>query len=359
MKWKPDWPKAKENLVKWWRGEGLAMSLMGPREEPIEPLARPAEPADRTKRMLDPVYRCLRAEYAMANTQYYAESFPYLSTSLGPGTLCTMIGAKPNFSGTVWFEPCIDDPDTYGPIRFDPAGNKWWDAHMAIIDEGVRRANGRYLVAIPDLIENMDTLASLRGNEALLCDLFDRPAWVHEKLAEINEVYFDVFDRMCQKVRDEDGGNAYVWLNLWGPGRTAKVQCDMSCMISPRTFDEFVVPYLTEQCEWLDYSAYHLDGEDALGHLDSLLAIEPLNAIQWTPVGASGKIAGMPACGSPHWYDLYRRIKAGGKSVIVIGVKGPEVIPLLDAVGPEGMFVLLWADRPEAEKLAEAVEQYR
>jgi hypothetical protein len=105
-------------------------------------------------------------------------------------------------------------------------------------------------------------------------------------------------------------------------------------MISPPMFREFVVPYLDEQCAWLDYAMYHLDGTQAIPQLRNLLACEHLDAIEWTPQ------AGLPGGGSPRWYDLYREIKAAGKSVQAIGVAFDEVEPLLDAVGHEGMYVM-------------------
>ena len=103
-------------------------------------------------------------------------------------------------------------------------------------------------------------------------------------------------------------------------------------------FRRFVQPALTRQCAWLDYSLFHLDGTQAIPQLDNLLSIEPLRAIEWTPQ------AGLPGGGSPRWYDLYRRIRAAGKSVQAIGVRPEEVEPLLDAVGAEGMFVMVAAD---------------
>jgi hypothetical protein len=291
----------------------------------------------------------------MAATAFLAEAFPYLDTQIGPGSLGTFLGARPNFApNTVWYDPCIDDPEEFGPIRFVPEGNRWWNVHLALIDEGLRRARGRYLVGIPDLIENIDTLAAMRGTERLLTDLIDRPGWVKERLAETNEAFFAAFGLMYDRVKDEQGGNAFAAFRIWGPGRTAKVQCDFSCMISPRMFREFVVPPLAAQCEWLDYSLYHLDGTQAVQHLDALLEIETLDAIEWTPQ------AGVPGGGSPRWYDLYRRIRAGGKSVQAVGVEIDEVVPLLDAVGPAGLFIITCApDERAAERLLAAVEPYR
>ena len=355
LKWKPDWQEAKANLVKWWAHQGLALSLTAPREKPLEKVPKPEKPADLLASWLDPQYRCSKAEHEMANTFYGGEAFPYFDVILGPGSLGTFLGAKPGFTDrTVWYDPCIADPDACGPIRFDPKGNRWWDAHLALVDEGLRRSRGRYLVGMPDLIENIDTLAALRGTEPLLMDLIERPAWIHPRLAEINQAFFAAFDAIFERIRDADGGNAFAAFQIWGPGRTAKVQCDFSCMISPAMFREFVVPYLAAQCQWLDYSMYHLDGTTALQHLDALLAIEPLDAVEWTPQH------GIPGGGSPQWYDLYRRILKGGKSVQAVGVAASEVVPLLDAVGPKGMYVGAHCQNPqELETLCKQVEKYR
>ena len=360
MNWKPDWPEVKERYARWWRREGLVVYLTAPREVPIEPAEHPGPPRDWPTRWTDPRYVCDLAEHRMARTFYAADAFPYLCVNLGPGSLGTFLGVRPCFEeGTTWYEPCIEDPDTFGAIRFEPAGNHWLDVHMAVIDEAVRRSGGRYLVSMPDLVENLDTLAALRGSEQVLADLLDRPAWVRQKLDEINEAFFAAFDLIRGRIVDGDGGNAFVF-SIWGPGRTAKVQCDISCMISPKMFREFVAPPLAAQCEWLDYSLYHLDGDDALGHLDALLEIESLDAIEWTPVGSSTPNPDSPTGGSPHWYDLYRRIKAAGKGVQAMGVTADEVVPLIEAVGPEGLYVSARApDQKAAEKLAERVSQYR
>ena len=170
------------------------------------------------------------------------------------------------------------------------------------------------------------------------------------KLAEINQAFFECYDEMYRVLRDPSGGSAWCAFAIWGSGKVAKVQCDFSCMISADMFREFVVPSLREQCAWLDHSLYHLDGTQAMHHLDALLEIPELDAIEWTPQ------AGLPGGGDPQWYDFYRRIKAGGKSVQAIGVQADEVLPLLDAVGPEGMYISCWAkNETEARDLLRRV----
>lgn len=199
----------------------------------------------------------------------------------------------------------------------------------------------------------MDVLASLRGAQTLLFDLSERPEWVEEKIREINEVWFAAYDRIYEIIKLDDGSSAFGAFYLWGPGKTAKLQCDTSAMFSPKMYRRFVVPALTEQCTWLDHSLYHLDGTQAMLHLDALLGIESLDAIEWTPQ------AGIETGGHKRWHDLYRRILAAGKSVQVVNVEPDELVPLLDAIGTKGVYVLSqFNDEREVEQTLKRLERY-
>jgi hypothetical protein len=273
---------------------------------------------------------------------------------VGAGDLAAFLGAGWHFADdTVWFEPVIEDPEHHPPLKFDP-DNGPFRKLLAMTRANVERAAGRYLVGMTDIVENVDILSAMRDPQTLMMDLIERPAWVRRCVEQINQAYFEVFDAFYEVIKDPIGGNAFAAFNVWGPGKTAKVQCDACAMFSPAMFREFVAPGLTEQCAWLDYSMYHLDGPAAMVHTDELLSIEPLDAIEWTPG------AGQPGGGDPCWYDFYRRVKAGGKAVQAIGVRYDEVIPLLDAVGPEGMYIMTGAaNEDDAMALVEKVEAYR
>jgi hypothetical protein len=209
-------------------------------------------------------------------------------------------------------------------------------------------------VGCPDLVENIDILSALRGSQNLLMDLIENPDWVSEKVAENNAVWFEAYNRIYEIIKDEDGNACYQSFNLWGTGKTAKVQCDASAMFSPDMFERFVLPALTEQCNRLDYSMFHPDGHQCIPHLDLLLSIESLDAVEWTPDPQ------VPGGGSPQWYSMYPKILDAGKSVQAILVQPEEVIPLLDAVGGKGMYIRTSVDsEEEAELLVRNVEQYR
>ena len=365
-----DWTTKREHYVAWWQQAGTVLHVLAPRESARRDESNPQAPffylvagldttltyptpEAATKAWLAPTQRAADAARFMTGIAYCGDAFPFYDTNLGPGNLATFLGSTPSYAAdTVWYHPCIDDADNYGPLVFSPE-NDWFQRQKAIIEQGVALSQGRYMVSMPDLVEGLDILASLRGTDKLLFDLLDRPAFVTQRLAEINQAYFAAFDAFYSQIAAPWGGNVFSAFAIWGPGKTGKVQCDAAAMISPEMFAQFAVPALQEQCAWLDYSMYHLDGTQAIRHLDLLLGIDELDAIEWTPQ------VNQPQGGDPAWYDLYRRIRAAGKGVQAINVSPEQVIPLLEAVGPDGMFVMVNVDsEPAAFELVAQVERY-
>ena len=118
-------------------------------------------------------------------------------------------------------------------------------------------------------------------------------------------------------------------------------------------YRRFVQPFIREQCQKIDYTLYHLDGVGAMHHLPALLEIEELNAIQWTPG------VGEPQGGSPKWYDLYKKILAGGKSIMACWVTLDELKPLLDNIGADGVHLEMdFHNEREVEQAMRIVEEY-
>lgn len=332
--WKEDWPKARAAMVDWWAGKGLALHVTAPKDEPWADFPAPDAPPDYETHWYSVEHRVRRELHRMSHTFYGGVAAPMFNADIGPGTLGMFLGAKPVLDeDTVWSEPVIDDPDTCGPIRFTP-DTESWAIYNALHDAAREHMDGRYLVGYPDLIENIDTLMQLRGSQPLIWDLMERPEWVKDRLWEINAAYFEVMDILWPRVADPWGGSCQVGFDIWGPGRTTKIECDFMVMISPKMFREFVMPPMEEIGAYLDHALFHVDGPEALPNLDNVLAMDYVQAIEFTPR------YGQPWGGDPMWYDLYRRIRAGGKAVQAVFVEPEEVMPLIDAVGAEGMFIM-------------------
>lgn len=354
--WKDNWDETRGHFLDWWDHKGflLGSGIEKPLAKPHATVAEPRKPKTLDECYMNAQYRAQAARYEISRKSFAGDAIPVADTNFGPGSLGTFLGSTPHFAPeTVWYTPTIPDPDKCGPLVFDPQA-EWWKMHEAVITESVRLSEGNYFVGCPDLIEGIDTLAELRDNEPLMMDMYDRPQWVKDKVAEINKVWFEAYGRIYDMIKFDDGSSVFGPFRVWSSGKGAKLQCDESAMFSPDMFEEFVVPALTEQCRYLDHSIFHLDGTQCIAHLDHLLAIEELDAIEWTP---QARIA---RGGEAHWYDLYRRILEGGKSLQVVMIEPKEIIPLFEAVGAKGVYVMAtFPDEKSMKEMVEATKKYR
>jgi len=336
--WKPNWDETKKHFNDFWNRKGVVIASWGPPKavKQIEPVQEVGCP-DIREYYLNPVLRAKVNHYRLSEGYFGADVLPLSDTFFGPGSLATFIGSEPGISDeTIWFEPCVmneSEPEKLPPLKFDPE-NKWWKLTEQTLKECVRLGKGKYMVGCPDLVENIDVLSSLRDPQTLMFDMIERPEWVKQKVWEINKVWFEAYQRIYDIIKLDDGSSSWAAFRVWGAGKTAKLQCDASAMFSPEMFKEFVVPALTEQCSWLDNSLYHLDGTQAMCHLDALLAIKELDAIEWTPQ------AGIEPGAHPRWFDLYRKIIDAGKSVQIMSVGHDDLKPMLDKIGRDGIYVM-------------------
>ena len=342
MEFKPDWDEARERFVTWWNGshhERVTLAVMAPRRVDLPPFELPAE---LRTRWLDPEVRIAEAERQFRSTHYLGEAFPYFDTHLGPGSLALYLGCPGILhETTVWYGPIATAPDEVPPLEFDP-DDVWWQASRRLAEEGAKRGEGRYLTSVPDLIENLDTVVSFLGVRETMLALKDDPEGVRRLIEEVNQLYFAYYDELYDLVAGPRLGSCFSAFQIWGPGKTAKLQCDASAMISPEAFAEFVAPALVEQASRLDFAAYHLDGPGAVCHVEQLVRIPDLNAIQWTPG------AGEPGPGSEVWWPMYRRIRDAGKGLLLLGVSFAEVEPLARHLGPDGVYIATQAPSLEA-----------
>jgi 5-methyltetrahydrofolate--homocysteine methyltransferase len=343
MLYKQDWEEAKQQMLAWWRFEPVDRPMLvftTPRAKPLS--CTPAsQPVDDRQRRLDFDAVLARAEERFAKTAYLGECFPYVTADLGPGSANTFLGCEPMFdANTVWYEPAFDSPQS-ARIRLDES-NPWWQWTLKATQHAVARAEGKYLVAIPDLIENLDTLAALLGTSNLLYALKDCPQEIHRLQQELAPVWDAIFERLYQIISPRRNGNSFMAFNIWGDGKTAKLQCDFSAMISAEMFAEFVVPYMNQQIAHLDYVLYHLDGPCALQHLDLLCGMPGINAIQWMPGD------GQAPADDPCWDRVYRRTLDAGKGIMLY-ISAKRAADFVKKWGKRGVYLLVGGIQSEAE----------
>lgn len=291
--------------------------------------------------------------------EFLGESFPNLNIDFGPGSLASYLGSDIGFKeDTVWFIPCFDSWEDVPKMVFNPE-NEWFLKHIKLAKECRDLAGDAFYVDMPDLMENIDTLASLRGAQNTLYDLLDDSETVGERVHEVTDLYYDYYDKFYDIIKDSEGGNAYTVFQIWGPGRTVKLQCDFSAMMAPDEFRQYIQPSLDEQSRKADQVLYHLDGPDAIKHMDALMEIEGIDALQWTSgdAGPDGTL--------PDWDVIYDKAILAGKSIWVKVYSGEfedwikNVDRLVQKYGSHSLFLLFpEMSHQQAEYLLDYADQH-
>lgn len=351
--WKPNLEETKKRYINWWNHKGIILNMWEHFQEGVKPHAdipMPPTPRDLNQKWFDPEWRADYLDWYVAHSSLMADMLPVANTHLGPGSLAAILGGV--FEGgedTIWIHP---NPNYSDDIVFNPNHPNYL-LHKDLLKACKRKAQGHYYVGMPDLMEGLDVLAAIKGTDQVLLDTVMQPEMLEHQMQQINDIYFQVFDELYDIIREGDE-MAFCYFSSWAPGKMSKLQSDISTMISVDDYRRFVQPFIREQCQKIDYTLYHLDGVGAMHHLDALLEIKELNAIQWTPG------VGEPQGGSPKWYDLYKKILAHGKSIMACWVTLDELRPLLDNIGGDGVHLEMdFHNEQEVEQAIRIIEEYQ
>lgn len=337
------WEMIKRRFAAWWDNscvERPMLRVVARRDTPLGKLEDIPPPRDAADIYLNVDRQLAIMRNNLKRYRYMAEAYPNMSLDLGAGSMALYLGSEPVFAhDTVWFEKCLDDVQAFDGA-YNPH-NPWLMRHIAMFEQARAASDGSFLLNIPDIVENIDILSAMLGPQDTCYAMMDDPDAVERAVGMIDEIYFSYYDRFRELVVTEDNINSFTAFNVLGEGKTAKVQCDFCALMSPAQFRRFVVPSLTRQCAALDHSVYHLDGPDAIKHLDALMEIKELQALQWT-CGA-----GQPDSGSPRWYPIYDRAREAGKALHLSISEGAynewvrACDTLVNRYGADGLYFLL------------------
>lgn len=326
MKYKPDWPEARQRLTALWHHELIDRPCIAVRAPNGKAMPAPALPSDPRDRWINPEW--LRQSFlaTLENTWWGGEVTP--SCLLMAGWI-VCLGGTPEFAdNTIWFETMNVDMDAPSPFR-NKDDDPWVRLHENLYDSVADLAGkDDFLVGTPGMLPANDLLSMLMGTEAFLFNLIDHPQWMREAIITGAREQLRVRQQLGDRIRDRHDfwyGNA-GWMRFWAPEPFTHLQSDVSCMLSTEMFEEFVVPELEIMGEGFGALWYHLDGGDARQHLPRLLSLPFMKVIQYTPAPNE------PLNGPAH-LDLYRTIQAAGR-IVHIEVPKDNVLPLLKELDP-------------------------
>ena len=331
-----------------WRGENRRPMVMAVLPKAgVEPVSKPPYASGADGQFGPAIDQLLRWE---ETHDFLGDALPFYYLEFGADHFASLLGADLTFRDNEpggWAVPFVEDLDAVD-LRFRREG-KWWQRTVAFAEALRARSEGRVLLAAPTLVATVDALAAVRGPERLLLDMVDNPAAVHRALAQITRAHGEILEALAGLLDFRTFGSINRH-GCYGRGRINLPQCDFSCMISPEMFGEFVVPCLREEMRRFDGVEYHLDGPDALRHLEALCGLEDLDVIQWVPGAGNGE--------QQDWSWLHQRIDGLGKGQIRYG-NACELQRIQQTCRDRRQVFGLWApSRAEAEESLAAWPAY-
>lgn len=343
MKFKPDWDEARQRLSALWQGRATDRPCISVTAPNGRDAAHPPAPESAERRWLDPEWVIADLRARLAETWWGGEAIPsYLL--MGGWAVC--LGGRPHFDdSTIWFEQFDVDFDRPSPFRTD-TDDRWFAKYKALYLAAAAEAGwDDFLVGRPGILPANDLLSMHMGPQVFMLALVDEPQWMREAIVQGARDLLALRRHLsdCISVRHAFPCGHGGWMPFWAPEPYAGAQSDVSCMLSPEMFEEFIIGDLDVCGGHYGAMWYHLDGADARQHLPRLLCLPYMRVMQYTPRPSE------PPNGPAH-LDFYRCIQAAGK-IVHIEVQTNRIEPLVKALDP-GLLMI----QTDCESIAEGLE---
>jgi hypothetical protein len=245
---------------------------------------------------------------------FLGECIPGFRPGFGPDQMAGFLGApiirSQDSLNTSWSQKIVDNWKKFLPLKIDEQNECWHrmkEFHIAASEYYAEKC----LIYNIDLHSNIDTLEGLRGAEKLLFDIIDTPYLIKQAMADVEKVYKKIYNTFFTLSKGQKIGTGDRCLGLYNKERFNIIAADFISLLSPDLFRSIVLPALEEEALFLDKSCFHLDGPDALVHLNDILAIEKIDVVQWQP-GEYNK----PAA---DWPEVIDKIQSAGKAAVLPG----------------------------------------
>jgi hypothetical protein len=274
--------------------------------------------------------------------RFHAETFPVYFPNLGPDVYAAFYGAQLIFGEvTSWSVPLVKDWAQINDLRLDME-NIYFKKIEQLTLHALERCPGKFLVGYTDLHPGLDCAAAWRDPQQLCLDMIDHPEQV-KRLLELAiqdfERVYDHFDNMLKAA----GQLSVSWMGIPSYGRMHIPSCDCATLISPTFFEEFALPVLQREVKTMTHNIFHMDGKGLARHLDAILSVPEVHAIQWVQgVGNDYPIM--------QWAPFIKELQLKGIPVIV-DLAPADLDDFIEVMDPHGLFLWL-ATGSEEEELA-------
>lgn len=272
---------------------------------------------------------------SIKDRKFYAETFPVFWPNLGPEVYTAFHGSELEYMEVTSYSiPFVKEWKDMEKIKFN-----WNNTYLKKIDEltkiALEKCPGKFMVGYTDLHPGMDCAAAWRDPLHLCTDLLIYPVEVKQLIDHACMHFQELFDHY-DTILKKHHQLSVTWMGIPSFGKMHIPSCDFSAMISTEQFEEFCLPVILEEVKPMTHNIFHLDGKGVANHVDHILAIPEINAIQWVQ-GVGDDLPIM------QWVPFIKKIQAAGKSVVV-DLHLNELEDFIGAMDPEGLLLCIAAE---------------
>jgi hypothetical protein len=351
---KPDFEQAMKRIYAWYEGEMIDRA-------PIRFHLHNSEydVADRNKdkwatlkdRWFDTEYQVNHFMDGMKEHKFLAETFPVFWPNLGPNAFSSFYGCPIEFGEvTSWARHFVNDIEDANKLRINLKSEQFLKLEE-LTNYALSQCEGKFLVGYTDLHAGLDFIDAVMGTEEACLALYDSPALVKEITNRTIDDFFTVYNHFDNMIKAKNQPSS-TWMGIPSFGKMHIPSCDFSAMISTKQFEEFYMPLLRKELLQTTHNVFHLDGKDVAKHVDLLLDIKEINAIQWVQgVGDDEPIM--------QWLPFIKKLQASDKA-LMLDMKLSELDEFMSDISPKGIMLCLSSnDENEQREIIRKVEKWR
>lgn len=257
---------------------------------------------------------------------------------------CEIYGRENSFIS----HPSIKSMEELRKIEFD-ANNPWFKKYMEFVDKLGKFSAERFPIGQPIMRGASDTVGALLGQTELIYALVEEPEAIREAFSKVMTAFKEVIKMQLDASPDFHGGYSMGFYHVWCPERCIWFQEDLSALLSPKIYNDFLLEPDTFACKDYNYTAMHLHPVSFF-LIDSLMQIDSLKAIQ------INKDFGGPSV--EEMIPTFQKVLTK-KNLIIFGDLDETDIDCIEANLPKkGVFLNLFAPTVErARELMDYVEK--
>lgn len=305
---------------------------------------------DLKSRWFDAEYQVDLYVESIRGRAFYGETFPVFCPNLGPNVYAAFHGGEITFGEvTSWIHHVVRHWGDESCLKFSRE-NEYFKKIDELTRVALEKCSDRFLVGYTDLHGSLDCVADWRDPQLLCLDIFDCPENIQKLLALANEHFLPTFD-YYDTILKQHGQPSVNWMGIPSHEKFHVPSCDFTANVSTENFAEFYLPSLLAEVKAMTHNVFHLDGKGMIRHLDRILEIPEIHAIQWV----QGVGNDLPIL---QWLPLIKRIRAAGKSVL-IDLQLAELEPFIAEMEPEGIYLCLAAPQEQQPDILKRLEKWK